>query len=334
MNVLKFLANVLLYLLKVLAYQWAIEGAGIVKRLIAFFKKFCVWLKLPHADQENQVRDPCKISNPAFHRPDPCIYSQQYLLSLGLPVTWDNPDIVLRRNGVIVAENDLLPNTDYEIGATIWNNSFDAPAVGLKVAFSYLSFGVATVSNAIGETFVNLGVKGGANHPADARMPWRTPPTPGHYCLQVLLIWVDDANPKNNLGQNNLDVVPAHSPAQFSFKLRNASERPRSFTFEVDCYRIPDPGLCKATIEPGDRGTFSERLRRIKARHDRALFPVPPGWSVDIQPATPHLAPNQEIDIAVAIEPPAGFTGEKPFNINARSGDIYAGGVTLTVTKT
>jgi hypothetical protein len=40
MNVLKFLANVLLYLLRVLAYRWAIEGAGIVKRLIAFFKKF------------------------------------------------------------------------------------------------------------------------------------------------------------------------------------------------------------------------------------------------------------------------------------------------------
>lgn len=43
MNVLKFLAEVLLYLLKVLSYQWAIEGAGIVKRLIRFFQKFCAW---------------------------------------------------------------------------------------------------------------------------------------------------------------------------------------------------------------------------------------------------------------------------------------------------
>lgn len=333
MNLIKFLAKIFVYLLKVLAYQWAIDGASIVKRLIAFLKKFCAWLRLAHADQENQVRNPCKIVHPAFHRPDPCIYSQQYLLSLGLPVTWDNPDIVLRRNGVIVGEHDLLPNTDYEIDATIWNNSYDAPAVGLKVIFSYLSFGVATLSNAIGTTFVNLGVKGGANYPADARMSWKTPPTPGHYCLQVLLEWVDDANPKNNLGQNNLDVVPAHSPAQFSFKLRNASVKPRSFAFEVDTYKIPDPELCKAKIGPEDRGTFSERLRRIKARHDRALFPVPPGWTVDIQPATPHLLPNQEIDIAVAIEPPVGFTGEKPFNVNARSGDIYAGGVTLTVTK-
>jgi len=118
MNLLKFLAKVLLYLLKVLAYQGAIEGAGIVKRLIAYFKKFCAWLKLPHADQESQTRDPCELNNPAFHRPDPCIYSQQYLLSHGLPVTWDNPDIVLRRNGIIVAENDPFPNSDYEIGAT------------------------------------------------------------------------------------------------------------------------------------------------------------------------------------------------------------------------
>lgn len=106
MNFLKFVARVLLYLLKVLAYQWVIELAGVVKRLIDFIKEFCAWAKLPHADQENAARDPCKVNNPAFHRPDPCIYSQQYLLSLGLPVTWDNPDIVLRRNGVIVAEAD------------------------------------------------------------------------------------------------------------------------------------------------------------------------------------------------------------------------------------
>jgi hypothetical protein len=333
MNVIKFLAKVLVHLLKVLAYRWAIDGADLVKRLIEAIKNSCARLKLPHADQESGGKDPCKVDHPAFHRPDPCIYSQQYLLSLGLPVTWDNPDIVLRRGGVIVAENDLLPNTDYEIGATIWNNSYEAPCVGLKVIFSYLSFGVATVSNAIGTTFVNLGVKGGVNHPADARMPWKTPATPGHYCLQVLLVWIDDLNPANNLGQNNLDVVAAHSPAQFSFKLRNAGDKPRTYAFEVDTYKIPDPELCKATIGPEDRGTFTERLRRIQARHDRSLFPVPPGWSIDIQPASPHLLAKQEIDVAVAITPPDGFTGEMPFNVNALFEGAYAGGVTLTVSK-
>jgi hypothetical protein len=329
----RFAARVLLHFLRVLTYQWAIDGSDILKRDTKSFKEFIRRLKLPHSDQEKQNRDPCKVDNPAFHRPDPCIYSQQYLISLGLAVTWDNPDIVLRLNGVIVPEHDLLPDAEYEIGATIWNNSYEAPCVGLKVIFSFLSFGVATVSNPIGTTEVNLGVKGGVNCPADARMPWKTPATPGHYCLQVLLVWVDDANPANNMGQNNVDVVTAHSPAQFSFKLRNASDRARTFAFEPDAYAIPEPPACKTTIGPEDRGSFAERLRRIQARHGRASFPAPPGWAIDIQPPAPHLLPHQEIDVAVAIEPPTGFSGSQRINVNAFSERAFMGGVTLTVTK-
>src|SRR6185436_5933480 len=33
------------------------------------------------------------VPEPLIRRPDPCIYSQALLLSQGLPVTWDNPDI-------------------------------------------------------------------------------------------------------------------------------------------------------------------------------------------------------------------------------------------------
>jgi hypothetical protein len=43
--------------------------------------------------------------------------------------------------------------------------------------------------------------------------------------------------------------------------------------------------------------------------------------------------PGQEIDIAVNITPPSGFTGTTPFNMNAFYGNKYAGGVTLYVTK-
>jgi hypothetical protein len=154
---------------------------------------------------------------------------------------------------------------------------------------------VGTVSTAIGTTFVNLGVKGGVNHPADARMPWKTPPVPGHYCLH----W-----------------------------------KARTYAFEVDTYRIPDPEACKTAIGPDDRGTFAERLRRIKLRHDRGLFPVPAGWSVQILLVAPHLLADQEIDVAVDITPPVGFTGMKPFNVNAVSNGAYAGGVSLVVSKT
>jgi hypothetical protein len=74
-------------------------------------------------------------------RPDPLIYSQQYLMGLGLAVTWDNPDIWLERNGSRVSSHAIEPDTEYEIVARIWNGSTDAPVPLLHVRFSYLSFG-------------------------------------------------------------------------------------------------------------------------------------------------------------------------------------------------
>jgi hypothetical protein len=43
-----------------------------------------------------------------YKRPDPMIYSQQYLMSLGLAVTWQNPDIHLELGGVpVVCQNPV-----------------------------------------------------------------------------------------------------------------------------------------------------------------------------------------------------------------------------------
>jgi hypothetical protein len=52
-------------------------------------------------------------------------------------------------------------------------------------------------------------------------------------------LWADDANPNNNLGQNNVDVVAAHSPAEFTFSLRNNTDTTQEYTFQVDTYAIP-----------------------------------------------------------------------------------------------
>ena len=76
------------------------------------------------------------INEPAFVRPDPLIYDQYYLTSLGLSVTWDNPDIQLYLNGAPVASTQLEAGTTYEVAAQIWNNSTDAPVVNMPVAFS------------------------------------------------------------------------------------------------------------------------------------------------------------------------------------------------------
>jgi hypothetical protein len=328
-NLFKWILRFGGYLIRTLAYGWIVDAIDLLKRLWALVKAICAKRDVPHPDEEISVG--CvTTSHPSVHRPDPCIYSQPYLLAQGLPVTWDNPDIVLRLGGVIVPEGQLLPGTTYDVEATIWNNSYDAPVAGLRVDVSFLSFGVGAVSTPIGTAFVDLGVKGSVHHPARVSVPWTTPATPGHYCIQVVLTWIDDANPNNNLGQNNVDVAAAASPAQFAFPLRNPFDKPNRFTFTVDIYRLPELDACADT--PLLKETRAERIRRMAARH-RAGIAVPPGWNVTISPHEVALDPGQQVTVQVSIEPPAGFVGAQPFNLNAFAGGAAAGGVTLTVTK-
>jgi hypothetical protein len=214
-------------------------------------------------------REDCCLDLPpdVHRRPDPLLYSQPYLMAMGLAVTWDNPDIQLYEPnpaapdglGAAVASSGLTPNHDYKVQVRIWNGSYHAPAPGLPVHLSFLSFGASTISTPIAMTNVDLGVKGGAHHPAFAVFDWRTPST-GHYCLQARLDWLDDANPNNNLGQENVEVGVAHSPALFRMALRNQAAVTRRFVIEVDAYRLPelagcdDPAADPAASQPSDTG--------------------------------------------------------------------------------
>ena len=112
-------------------------------------------------------RTGCCIELPPgiYKRADPLIYAQYYLMSQGLAVTWDNPDITIL-DGTVLVTGPLKPSHRYTIQVRIWNGSYDAPAVGMGVELSYLSFGVQTVSHPIGVGTVNLGAKGTAECPA------------------------------------------------------------------------------------------------------------------------------------------------------------------------
>ena len=160
-------------------------------------------------------------------------------------MTWDNPDVQLflrGRPGVVVGPGF---RDHYEVVAQVWNKSPDAPVVGLRVMFFVLSFGIGGHAEFIGVTSIpNLGVKGGPNHPAHASITWTTPAVAGHYCIQVLLDPVDDQDYGNNLGGENTLVGQAHSPADFTFELRNDTRRAQTYRFEVDTYQIPEPRPC------------------------------------------------------------------------------------------
>jgi hypothetical protein len=311
-----------LFILKTLLYGWAVA----LRDLSRIVHEVCArWFRRKRRGKIPTPNRCVPINNPAFVRPDPLIYDQYYLTSLGLAVTWDNPDIQLYLNGAPVDSNQLLPGTTYEVMAQIWNNSTDAPVVGLPVAFSFLEFGVGTVSVPIGSTHIDLGVKGGPNCPAYATMLWTTPTTPGHYCIQVQLQPADDTNTQNNLGQENTNVGAAHSPAVFTFTLRNATDQPKSYTFAVDAYTPGTPDPCN------DVSNTEEARRARLARHRRGSQPVPAGWQIKIDPDAPSLAPVDATLITVTATPPGGFTGNQALNVNAFHESGLAGGVTLTV---
>lgn len=281
------------------------------------------------------------LREPAYRKPDPLIYAQYYLMGLGIAVTWDNPDIaVLRASAEVPPGQTLDADTEYEIVATVRNGSTEAPIVGLPVEFSFLSFGIGTHSNPIGTAKVNLGVKGGPDHPAFARIGWRTPAQPGHYCIQVLLDWADDANPANNLGQKNVNVGTLSSPAVFEFRLANQDANPHAFALEVDAYQIPEPPPCSDHAPKhhllGPPLSVPERVRAAAASpgvalHRRDNYPLPVGWSVAFLPSHPRLAGGEEAKVTATVSAPAGYRGRQPVNVHAFIGAELVGGVTLLV---
>jgi hypothetical protein len=245
-------------------------------------------------------------------------------------VTWDNPDISVElpsNPGVPVDSHALNPSTDYVVVARVWNGSTTAPVVDLPVQFSYLEFGIGTVRHDVGETTVDLPVKGAPGTPAFARMPWRTPAGAGHYCLQVELIWADDANPANNMGQHNTDVRPLNSPeARFALTVRNAGPRVRVLRLELDAYQLPSRLPCPEQGRPAD-----QRRREALGRHRPEAWSLPEGWRIALEPARTRLAAGEEATVDVEVTAPDGFSGRQAVNVRALDGTELVGGVTVYI---
>ncbi len=336
--------QVLIWVLLVIAFclliMWLLARRGFPCILCDLFG--------PHKPEFGSDRAPprrgtVRIPSDVYRRPDPLIYSQQYLMSQGLAVTWDNPDIRLESvgpgdqpSGVVVPSHQLTADTDYFVIARIWNGSVDAPAINLPVVFSYLSFGIGTASNAIGVAHVDLPVKGVAGCPAFAVMKWRTPAAPGHYCLQVRLVWPDDAEPGNNLGQENTDVKALNSPhAAFTFPVRNDSGVRRLLRLDADSYRLGERAPCgerpRAVNPHLSTKEIAHQRESARAEHGRGRFAIPAGWTIKLTPEQLHLAPGQEELVTVEVTAPDKFLGRQSFNVNALAGEWLAGGVTLIV---
>lgn len=340
------LLRILLY---ALTFQFISELIALIRRLL---KTQARGEALRHVRRGRPLRcsPRCAIVPPdVYKRPDPLIYSQTYLMEQGLAVTWDNPDIQLFEGGIAVPSASLKADTDYEVVATVYNNSTAAPAVGMPVEFSFRTFGVGAAVIPIDTTTVNLPVKGAPGHPAMAKVKWHTPAKAGHYCLLVRLVWADDANPKNNLGQENTNVGIAASPAVFQFPVRNEDTIRKRIHMTADAYTIPAKISCQQKPDKRDSDRKNADMRRedvliptteedadwtfARVRHGVRSFPIPAGWVLKIEPREFELDPGATQGVTVSIEPPADFRGERPINVNAMHGPLLLGGVTLKVRK-
>lgn len=343
MTALRRLRDALLLFLRILFVDWQSQSpfVALVRDMCALLRRRLARRRLPERERKASDESCVTVPRGMVKHPDPLIYSQLELMRLGYAVTWNNPDVQLFRAGLPVSSWDLEPATEYEVVARVWNKSRDAPVIALPVIFSMLSFGIGARLDVIGvDSIPHLGVKGGPNSPAFARTTWTTPATAGHYCIQVFLDPADDADRGNNLGGENTLVGHPDSPAEFPFELRNDTRQNQTYRFELDTYEIPPVRDCSNPVEepqPENRPeTDGPRLpatsvRAVPAAHDRRNYPLPTGWSVDISPESPGLAPEESVTVRAVVTPPEGFVGRQAINVNAFHSLGPAGGVTFYV---
>lgn len=222
---------------------------ALVALLLALLLLIRKLLDLFGRDEEPSQPDRCDEIPPHVKRkPDPSLYCQTWLTSLGLAVTWDNPDIwISELNGTLVPSSQLQANTDYVVHARIHDASFD-PALATEVRCLYRPWSfnspdrVPVETNPDGtERIAIVHIPPWSSQIADFR--WRTPAQGGHFCLQVECHHPDDINPNNNLGQENTTVLAASAAAGLqlaeAIDLFNPGRRIETFRLRVDGYTIP-----------------------------------------------------------------------------------------------
>jgi len=259
------------------------EGAVAFARLFRSISKFVQHLlrrlidilqgKVRHED--GYYRIGClEVPPDVARRPDPCLYSQRYLASQGLSVTWDNPDIVITNLDGTTAALPLDANRDYLVRGTIHNASFD-PALGVAVRCFVRPWGVDFEDRVPVEVdadgfpatrVIHIGAWG----QADAVFQWRTPNVDkGHYCVTVECYHPADREPANNVGQENTDVtrnVARGATVRVPIPFYNRQAKVRAFRVVADAYEIHEETV-EFRLEQirGPNGIAQDRRRSLLA---------------------------------------------------------------------
>lgn len=306
------------------------ERPGLRGRCCAWFERLCrIWLILAN---RRKTGDRCVyFPERVINRPDPCIYDQFLLMQLGRPVTWDNPDIAIFSNGVEQYTYGLTVDTIYDVVIQVHNSSAEKDAPGTQVAVRWVEFGAGGQSrHHIADLVADVPVWPGVR---EVHTQWRTPATPGHYCVEVELWHPNDGNPANNLGWNNTVVQTAASEVQFPFRVFNRwvdEQPPRLPAHERDDRRPPPWNLVELVF---DSYVFTDAIGE-EVDPDQMFAPRPPAWPARLEPQAFHFAPEETYrDVLLIVDAPDDAVGAERFNVSAHQGGAPLGGVTVVVER-
>jgi hypothetical protein len=260
-------------------------------------------------------------------RPDPCIYSQDWFELRHIAFVWDNPDFRIFdvATGNPAAPLNLQPNTDYDVEATIHNNSFMA-AIGTSVSLKAFEFGIGTSEIAdLGTVIIDVPGMGTAT----VRVRWRTPAVESLNCLKAFISHPDDANPLNNVGQHNTRVAkPASRTRTLTFPVGNRGLATKNILIRMDGYQLP-----KNARRPE---SYKERqslqyLRLLQAKNNSKKFPVPEYLNARLSHQHLEIPPGRDVELTLELTPPPKGSGMHSVNVHGYEGDSLIGGITVYV---
>ena len=295
---------------------------GILALIVRIIECLCKCFRKMNLKEEEEEHTKCNPPLPEdiTRRPDPCIYSQQYLQSQGIAVTWDNPDIFMAKAstpGVIEPDSyHLEADTDYIVSVRCHNASTDL-ALGVKVRLLYRPWSfnspdlLPVQTTPGGQEVVRFANIAGMSFTI-VQFNWHTPPVaPGttqHFCLQAHLSHPMDINLENNMGQENTNVHsanPGHvAPGEVvdvDVPLFNNSKFAKRFGFKADAYAIDKTTEIRLELKFNTGREPWPLSKRIGSFVPRLRF-------ADEPPPRPAPAPDTPVFSAAA----AGDTHNRP----------------------
>jgi hypothetical protein len=142
----------------------------------------------------------------------------------GNPI-WNNPEIEVWEGATLRDSNNLSAGTTYTVKVRVHNDTAFT-AHGARIIYRWADFG-------IGGPWYDFWTDVRDVPPGGATAEAPFTPTSGHLCVLADIYHIEDINPGNNQGQENLHVGQATSPAKVCFLVWNRTKKPAAVYLEV-----------------------------------------------------------------------------------------------------